>query len=443
MASDPALIEIYRNGTWEPAAELQPLGDERCRLEYLAEYIFQAGPEPIALGLPVQFNPDIPGDDGLVDRSVPSFLYDLVPQGKGRRFLLDLIQRSDADTLVLPLLMAGAFNPIGRLRLSSAVEFFKTQAARHPEAHQAGGLALEDIRQRSDDYLDHLSLYAMLATGTTGVQGVAPKYLMAQDRQGRWFADLALPDDQAVAHWLMKLPRGKSDADRAVLRNEAAYLRLAGQCGLRAPRGERGLENGVMLIDEILFVRRFDRRVIDGQLHRLHQESLASVAGLRGFAPGTTLNALLQVLRAHATHPAAETVEFVKRDVLNRAMRNTDNHARNTAMQRLPDGTIQLTPVFDFAPMFMDPEGIPRSVEWKDARGVIQRDWTDILRELVESGALPAAEHAALVAELKAFSTVVANLPALATACGVEPAVLDQCLASIEAQAGQLAGLTV
>ncbi|WP_375338497.1 hypothetical protein [Variovorax paradoxus] len=37
-------------------------------------------------------------------------------------------------------------------------------------------------------------------------------------------------------------------------------------------------------------------------------------------------------------------------------MRNTDNHARNTAVQRLPDGALQLTPIFDFAPMFLDPE---------------------------------------------------------------------------------------
>jgi serine/threonine-protein kinase HipA len=436
--ADTTLIEIHRHGAWEAAAELQPLGDERCRLDYLPEYIFGEAPEPIALGLPVQFMADLPSEDGRVDRSVPAFLYDLVPQGKGRKFLLDLLRRGDDDRLVLPLLMAGAFNPIGRLRLTSAVGFFEAEAARHPDARQTEGLGLDDIRRRSDEYLDHVSLYAMLAAGTTGVQGVAPKYLMAQDGQGRWFADLALPDRQAAAHWLMKLPRGKSEADRTVLRNEAAYLRLAGRCGLRAPGGG---DDGVMLVDELLFVRRFDRQVLDGRVHRLHQESLASVAGLRGVGPRATLGQLLKAMRVHATHPAAETLEFIQRDVLNRALRNTDNHARNTAMQRLPDGTVQLTPVFDFAPMFLDPEVIARSVEWTDARGVRQRDWTTVLRLLVEAGTLPVTEHAALVDALRAFGATVARLPDLAREVGVEKTVLDQCLASIDEQAGQLTRL--
>src|SRR6218665_3879410 len=81
------IIEIHRNGAWVPAAELQPLGDDQCRLEYLQEYIFGVDPEPLALNLPVQWNADVPDDNGKVDRSLPPFLYDLLPQGKGRTFL--------------------------------------------------------------------------------------------------------------------------------------------------------------------------------------------------------------------------------------------------------------------------------------------------------------------------------------------------------------------
>lgn len=436
------IIEIHRNGAWVPAAELQPLGDDQCRLEYLQEYIFGVDPEPLALNLPVQWNADVPDDNGKVDRSLPPFLYDLLPQGKGRTFLLTLLERGDAEGLVLPLLMAGAFNPIGRLRLQSAVSFFQEQAKKKPDALAVGGLTLTDIRTRSDEYLEQVSLYSMLAAGTTGVQGVAPKYLMVQDKAGKWFADLALPDDQAAAHWLMKLPRGKKEEDRAVLRNEAAYLRLAGRCGLRAPQGEHGLDDGVMLVDEMLFVRRFDRQVHDGQVHRLHQESMASVAGLRGAStPVLTYNRMLRAMRAYATNPAAETLELIKRDVLNRAMRNTDNHARNTAMQRLPDGKIQLTPVFDFAPMFMDPEVLVRTVNWVDKNGVHQRDWTTVLRLLVEEGVLPSEEHTKLVEQLKEFAGVVSRLPDLATDCGVEPWILEQCLTTIEGQASLLRDL--
>jgi len=102
----------------------------------------------------------------------------------------------------------------------------------------------------------------MLAPRTTGVQGVASKFLLGTDEDGRWFPDLALPDERAREHWLVKLPRGNAEPDRAVLRHEAAYLRVATACGLRSTAEPE-------LNGEALFVRRFDRQVIDGQVHRL------------------------------------------------------------------------------------------------------------------------------------------------------------------------------
>lgn len=42
----------------------------------------------------------------------------------------------------------------------------------------------------------------------------------------------------------------------------------------------------------------------------------------------------------------------------------TPNHARNTSILRNPSNTITLAPMYDFAPMYMDPEGVPRSCRW-------------------------------------------------------------------------------
>jgi serine/threonine-protein kinase HipA len=67
--------------------------------------------------------------------------------------------------------------------------------------------------------------------------------------------------------------------------------------------------------------------VIDGRVHRLHQESLASLCGLRGFGVSASQQTLLKGLRAVVSDPLCETIEFLRRDVLNLAMRNTDNHA--------------------------------------------------------------------------------------------------------------------
>jgi serine/threonine-protein kinase HipA len=123
--------------------------------------------------------------------------------------------------------------------------------------------------------------------------------------------------------------------------------------------------------------------------------------------------------------------------VLNLALRNTDNHARNTAVQRLSDGSVQLTPLFDFAPMFMDPEVVPRTIHWRNGEGVRLDTWAQVL----ESIDLPDREREALLAELGAFAPVVARLPEIARECSVDERVIEQCLRSIEAQAAQLQAL--
>jgi serine/threonine-protein kinase HipA len=311
------------------------------------------------------------------------------------------------------------------------MDFYAQEAAKNPDPQMQAGVSLEDIMQRSDEFLDHIALHAMLATGTTGVQGVAPKFLLTTDRDGRWFADMALPDDRAHEHWLVKLPRGKSDDDRAVLRNEAAYLRVAAAVGLRC-------QYEPVLRGEMLFVRRFDREVKPGgEVQHLDQESLTSVMGQRGFGMAQSQQSLVAGIRRVVTDPAAETLEFIKRDVLNQALRNTDNHARNTAVQRTRQGFIQLTPVFDFAPMFKDPEVVSRSCHWRDSAGVRQSTW----KQVIEQIDIPDKERASIAAELSHFAKTVARLDVIAQDCGVDSDVLGQCSKSIENQARQLEDL--
>jgi len=423
-------IELHHAGQWHVAAELTAFSSNRMRVNYLDAYVFGGIGVPVSLRLPVAIAAE-PMVEGLTgpepDRRPAPFLYDLVPQGRGRAYLLSKLQLADADDdVIAPLLLAGAFNPVGNLRISSAVDFYKGEAAKDPSTVAATGFALKDIAERSEEFLEHITLHAMLAAGTTGVQGVAPKFLLTTNAHGQWFADLALDDNLAHEHWLVKLPRGRHDDDRAVLRNEAAYLRLAAACGLHC-------RNDHQLIGEMLFVRRFDRVRQGGMLHRLHQESVASIVGQRGFGHSHTQQSLLAGIREVVDDPLSQTIEFIKRDVLNLAMRNTDNHARNTAIQRTVDGQIALTPLFDFAPMFKDPDVVARSCLWRDKQGVRQDDWAQTIENLdVPGDEVPLIQHA-----LNAFGRSY-DLEKIAKDCGVEEDVLAQCKRSIEAQMQQL-----
>ena len=55
--------------------------------------------------------------------------------------------------------------------------------------------------------------------------------------------------------------------------------------------------------------------------------------------------------------------EWVQRDLLNIAFGNSDNHGRNTSLLKKPSG-IWLAPIYDFAPMKADTEGVCRTTLW-------------------------------------------------------------------------------
>jgi serine/threonine-protein kinase HipA len=83
--------------------------------------------------------------------------------------------------------------------------------------------------------------------------------------------------------------------------------------------------------------------------------------------------------------PEIELREFILRDVLDIALGNTDNHARNTALLKELDGALALSPLFDFAPMALDPQGIARVCRWPDEDGGIP-DWNALARTLESLG---------------------------------------------------------
>ncbi|TVQ35397.1 MAG: type II toxin-antitoxin system HipA family toxin [Wenzhouxiangella sp.] len=429
--ADLAIIEIFRDGQWLPSASLEPLGGEHARVDYLPEYVFdQEKPWPISLTFPVQFGVSFDHDPR---PQLPAFLYDLVPQGPGRKLLVELLGLRDHDGLGLPLLLAGAFNPIGALRIDQAVSFHESFLDQQAlPANFTRGFRLVDLVMRQPEVIESLSAHAMLSAGTTGVQGAAPKFLLSADADGLLHPDMALADSEARSHWLVKGPRGRHRDDHLIIRAEAAYLRVAAACGLHVHRVDQIIVHG-----NWLQLPRFDRQVDDHGVHRLAQESLASLAGLQGFGKPCSLNRLLGAIREHSSAPMDDTLEFMKRDVLNQALRNTDNHARNHAMQRLPNGEIRLTPLFDFAPMFRDPELIPRALHWIDHNGRRLRDWSPILEALK----LPDSERTRFAGALSEFAETVARLPEIAKDNGVDNEILDACRYSIENQAESLARL--
>ena len=417
-------FQIFLDGCWVHCATLSLRQDVGGSFfEYDLDYAFGSALDAVSLQFPVNAQLHTVAD-------FPAFFYDLIPQGSGRKFLLGMLGLLDGPLADFPLVMAGAFNPIGRVRVAEAVAYFDQHVTRHEDRQEHHGLTLEQIIARGEEFHEQMMVHSMLAAGTTGIQGVAPKYLLTRDHHGTWHADGALPDAQAAAHFIVKRPRGNTAQDKKVLKNERAYMEVARLMGLRT--------HGVLeQIGDSLFIPRFDRVAGQGQVIRHHQESAASLAGLIGFDARPSQFDLLSAIRAHVTDPPRETIEFLQRDVLNLAMRNTDNHARNTAVQKI-GAEIRLTPLFDFAPMYLDPEGITRAARWYHP--VSNKElltWTDVLQTLNVSE----AERTRITAEMHVFGERMQELENYMRQAGVDDDVVDFLLPGVAEQTRQLLSL--
>lgn len=405
-------IEIYLDGRWQIAAEFEPdpqtlnRGAEGgCRLNYDIDYavenLHNLNAELIP-GLPVGF-------ELFRFKSWPPFLIDLLPAGAGRRAWIRRMQvDKDGPQADWHLLIKGAGHPPGGLRIAEAV-------LPPPPDHFSNGFPRIDIIEQREDFLEYAAERGAHVAGASSVQGEAPKYLLVEDSAGMFHAEGALPDDKINKFWLVKFPRGKRTDRRnqQILRNEAPYLEVARRFGVRT---------GAPLIyqNDTLFVPRFDRVVENGRVIRHGMHSLYALANIPGFGASVHHDVYCQALAKVVTDTGTELREYIFRDILNLALRNTDNHARNNAILRV-NGNIALSPLFDFAPMFLDPEGINRVSRWEDERPGSQPEWATICEKL--KYALDPMETRVWVA---ALSEEVKKLPDIMRECQVDDEIIER-----------------
>jgi len=290
-------------------------------------------------------------------------------QGLGGRVSLAL--PVTLDSISLPHWPAFLLDllPAGNLRLAHARDW-KPELVRgfaREEVLEHGGRFLDFMRQAQEVQFGARNDSPYSAADT---QGAAPKYLLTQDREGLWWAEGTLPDRFCHAFFLVKYPRGESRLDKVVLQAEVACLEVARAFGLRC---------GAPLEWECdcLWVPRFDRRVEGDAVRRLGLESLCSALGVAKFGHTFRHEELCGAIANFSSQPQEDLLEYLGRDVVNLVLGNTDNHARNTAI--LKEGEeIRLSPLYDLAPMELDPEGILRCVRW-DGERHLAPDWERVV----------------------------------------------------------------
>jgi serine/threonine-protein kinase HipA len=340
----------------------------------------------------------------------PAFLLDVMPAGAARRHWESRLGLPNNATSDWAVLVAGAGNPPGNLRVAEAVE--------HPPAGPLHtGFRREEVVERAEGFIEYARAAGAPVSGSTGAGGDSPKFLLREDTAGRWYADGALPDERTRRCWIVKFPRNRADAsDRLVLQAEAGYHRVAARMGARA-------SGRVEWEGDCLFVERFDRIVGEGRVERLGLESLYSLAGVAEFGASVRKERLAAALARFAGDPRAELRELLLRDVLDVALGNTDNHGRNTSVLKDANGRVALSPVYDFAPMMLDRSGIARVSRWED--GADFPEWSAVTEALARlGGGVDAGETRRWLRRLAAD---VKRLPATMRECDVPAPVIEAC----------------
>src|SRR5258705_9033226 len=207
-------LQLFFEQQWKDAAVLTlnapNLGYKGATsFGYEMQYFVDVGSIPFSDGKPVRdaraLSVVIPVD--LEDRhraTWPPFLLDLLPQGLQReRIAVHLKLDPHARSSDVKLLLHGAGSPVGNMRIKEA----RAEELLRVAAMPRNGVSMKDILDRTDRFLSVADSAALLASGSSGLQGNWPKIAMTRAADGNWYPDSTVEDADAREHIIVKLMR--------------------------------------------------------------------------------------------------------------------------------------------------------------------------------------------------------------------------------------------
>jgi serine/threonine-protein kinase HipA len=396
----------------DPVADLALDRRGRLSLQYRSEVVDRLGHGALCLSvaLPVHSRP-------YRHDAVERWIEGLLPEGETRTVLEQrfAVRRGDSFGLLCAL---------GR-DCAGAVAFLDPQEtpAVHPEP-------TPQSEQEVVDALADLPAHPLGANEDVRVSlgGLQAKLLMTRTAAGGW----ARPTGGAPSTHLFKPdPPGMA----GLVASEALALETVRLAGLAAARVELLQIGG----RPVLAVERYDRRLVDGVVQRMHQEDGCQTLGLdparekyQTSDRPPSYRALTGVLADHAADPLSEWRRLGELMTATVALGNGDAHARNHSVL-LQDGVVRLAPAYDLAPTVDFVSG-RRAGLWVDGQAMLFAITRGHLTREMTSWGVPATEASALVDTV--LERLAVALPAAADLLPtVDVALLERCAARIAALA--------
>lgn len=179
-------------------------------------------------------------------------------------------------------------------------------------------------------------------TGQFSLAGAQPKTALLLQK-GRW----GVPSGRIPTTHILKPPSGELDGHAE---NEFFCLALARALGLPAADAEvKHFRNEVAIV-----IKRYDRYVQAGAIHRIHQEDVCQALSCLPTAkyeneggPGTS--DVIGLLRTYSTEREEDVRTFMGAIIFNWLVAGTDAHAKNYSVLIAGGGGVRLAPLYDIA----------------------------------------------------------------------------------------------
>jgi len=414
-------VQVFHSRVWHDAAMLRiDEESQQVSMDYLDDYkivhLFERLETACGVNYPVEIFQTFRKQGNWF-----GFMEDILPSGSSRRYWVERLGINDLSKWQqdLQLLQQAVIAPVGNLRVKEAVP------EKFTDNLELRRFSQQEVISLNVDFLEYAQEMGAVSGGATGAGGEAPKLLLRQDENQQVWIDTYQDDPTNLdQHYLVKFPRGKGALrDKQILQTEYAYLQELKRLGMDAIDFEKArlLTEGDAVS---LWLPRFDVCYQSGQVEHFGLESIFSVLE----KPAGSLLNHFDVIRGvcdrlkecETFNSQAFVNEWVKRDLLNVIFANSDNHGRNSALMKR-DGVIALAPIYDFAPMRADLEGIVRTIKWgRPYEAGSEFDWQAIVGELAE---LTNTEQ--LWQEMKVLASKIAGLKQRLLEAGVDQAFLE------------------
>lgn len=326
----------------------------------------------------------------------PGFLCDLLPQGQARTYWTAKLGIPPGPSSDWTLLAYSGRNPVGKLRIQNKARSYQKKTKGRP-------FRLSDIEKRSQDLLEYLEELGEPVSSFTGAGGASPKFFLVENDEGTLFAQTDIDERLIRRQYLIKFPASRSGNDKSILRAEAAYLTFAAKI-LGHGKVSKAHRVGDALVSE-----RFDRIKDKEKYRRIGVESLYQRLSIPGHGRFVSLLDAAATIAEGSAHIEDDIIEFLKRDVLNILLSNTDLHGRNYSFLNDATAKLRLSPIYDLAPMAFSEELITRYARagWRNDQLSFEAsatiiDWKALCMHLEKTFKISAAQALAELEKTRA-----------------------------------------